>query len=324
MNQISNPWGNFLRPERDIHALRIDPTHPLDLFWAVNHDGLYMFVFEYDANESETLSLPELKGIRLAITSSESEGSRNRIMLTLADSTNWELFLALCNDLVESTRMAKPSLGLRFIIARLKKWQELLRRASSAVLSEEEIKGLLGELMFLKSHLIPAFGFHDAVSFWQGPAGYPQDFAVNGCAIEVKCHEGSRSSKIFISSPDQLCSRLPDTYLFVYIVSKSTSENPCSINLLGVVADIRRKIEAASQETLAVFEGLIASVGYVDLARYSESYYLITDSVMYKIENGFPRICPSDLMPGVSDVSYRIDLNQCDDFEGNPDWMVKR
>lgn len=52
MNQISNPWGNFLRPERDIHALRIDPAHPLDLFWAVNHDGLYMFVFEYDVNES--------------------------------------------------------------------------------------------------------------------------------------------------------------------------------------------------------------------------------------------------------------------------------
>jgi hypothetical protein len=324
MKQIFNPWEHFLRPERDLHALRIDPTHPLNLFWAINHDSLYMFVFEFDPSGSDATSLPELKGIKTTIVSSEGEGSRNRLMLTLADSTSWELFLALCNDLVESTRTTKPSLGLRFIIARLSKWQELFKKASSVVLSEEKIKGLLGELVFLKNHLVPVYGYHNAVEFWQGPTGYPQDFAVNGCAIEVKCHEGSRSSSIFISSADQLCSRLPNTYLFVYIISKSTSENPGSINLLSVVAEIRREIEAVSIETLAAFDGLLASVGYIDLQRYSEPYYVITDNVMYQIKIGFPRICSIDLMPGVSDVSYRIDLNQCDDFRGKPDWMVNR
>lgn len=324
MKQISNPWERFLRPERDLHALRIDPAHPLDFFWAINHDRLYMFVFEYDANDSDPTSLPDLKGIRIGITSSEDEVSRNRLMLTLADSTSWELFLALCTDLVESTRTTKPGLGLRSIITRLTKWQELLRRASSIVLSEEAIKGLLGELMFLKNHLIPLYGSRNAVSFWQGPAGYPQDFAVNCCAIEVKCHEGSRSSKIFISSADQLCSRLPDTYLFVYIVGKSTPENLGSINLLSVVSEIRKEINAAGGEALAAFEGLLDSVGYIDLPVYSEANYVVTDNVMYKIENDFPRICSADLTPGISDVSYRIDLNQCNDFQGRPDWMVNR
>ena len=75
-------------------------------------------------------------------------------------------------------------------------------------------------------------------------------------------------------------------------------------------------------ETLAALMDFLMQLVMLIFQKYSEPCYVITDTIGYKIEKGFPRICATDLLPGISDVSYRIDLSQCDDFEGAPDWMV--
>src|SRR5258708_17450041 len=125
--------------------------------------------------------------------------------MLLNDKGNWELFFSLCNDLVEATDHINDSAeAVQKIMIRLNRWHEFLKKRHPGLLSEEKILGLIGELLFIKNHLIPVFGPGQSIKFWQGPEGLPQDFNVNESAIEVKCQSASRSDTVRISSADQL------------------------------------------------------------------------------------------------------------------------
>ena len=42
-----NPWDEITPPIKDLSARRVDHSHPLDLFWARDHLGSYLFVYEF-------------------------------------------------------------------------------------------------------------------------------------------------------------------------------------------------------------------------------------------------------------------------------------
>jgi hypothetical protein len=62
-------------------------------------------------------------------------------------------------------------------------------------------------------------------------------------------------------------------------------------------------------------------VGYTDSDRYLEFNYIMVDKSMYKIVEGFPRICACDVIEGIVQLSYSISLNACQPFKGHPTWM---
>ncbi|MBK7081397.1 MAG: PD-(D/E)XK motif protein [Betaproteobacteria bacterium] len=55
------------------------------------------------------------------------------------------------------------------MVERLKWWQRLLSRGQSGVLGAMELRGLVGELLFLGDYAIPSFGAKLAVDSWVGP-----------------------------------------------------------------------------------------------------------------------------------------------------------
>ncbi|MBU4011406.1 MAG: PD-(D/E)XK motif protein, partial [Proteobacteria bacterium] len=62
---------------------------------------------------------------------------RNRLILLLNERSNWELFLSLCNDLVQATRQSKTSTSaVQTILRRLTRWHEFLRKNRSELLTE--------------------------------------------------------------------------------------------------------------------------------------------------------------------------------------------
>ena len=79
------------------------------------------------------------------------------------------------------------------ILNRLKRWQRLLKNLSLIFYLKVRT---LGELIFLKNWVIPKYGVNDAVKFWLGPEGSPQDFSMNDLAVEVKCQLGSTKPTI--------------------------------------------------------------------------------------------------------------------------------
>jgi len=321
---MTNPWNVIGAPSSDVSARRIDHTHPFDMYWAKDQVGHYLFIFEFakEQNDPQQIALPDLAGIKAHYRVVPGAVTKNQLVLLLNDTQDWELFYSLCSDLVGATRQAASAQSaLQIILRRLARWHEFLKSNRGGLLSEEKVKGLIGELTFLKKHLIPAFGVGAAVTFWQGPEGAPQDFGVGQSAIEVKCQSGGTRPYVKISSEFQLCSQLPELYLFVVTLGKASAELPGAVNLPGIISDMRRELASASYEQSERFADLLYGVGYVDSDTYLQYSYFVTNEDMFKVSSGFPRICPGDLPQGVSSVTYDINLLACAEFADQPDWM---
>jgi hypothetical protein len=322
---MNNPWDQIDNPlvEVNITARRIDHSHPLDLFWARDYLGHYLFLYDFPKEYLvPNNSLPDIKGIQIYSVISGDNSSINRIIISLKEQSNWELFLSLCQDLIQTTRLAQDtSSAIQILLRRLKRWQEFLKRDRPDILSEEEIKGLLGELLFIRRYLVPVFGGTQSIIFWQGPEGYPQDFSIENYAIEIKCHSSNSSPVIRISSADQLCPSLSTLYLMVFTLGKTSSDNPQAINLPILVKDFKNILEMTSPNSMERFTDLLNMIGYVDSDRYLEYSYLVTDSKMYDVRQGFPRICPNDISSDIVHLSYSINLSAYQSFEGHPNWM---
>lgn len=139
---MNNPWSAITPPNNDVSARRIDHTHPLDLFWARDFHGRYLLICEVDSNESlEKHKLPELAGIYAMFMPLEN---RQRLILSLNENANWEMFFALCNDLVEATRIREGGAdAVNIIHRRLVKWSKFLKKKRADILDEQAIRGLL-------------------------------------------------------------------------------------------------------------------------------------------------------------------------------------
>lgn len=322
MNQMSNPWNQIQSPHKDVNVRRIDHTHPYELFWGKDGVGHCLFVFELPVEiDVEIHLIPEISGIKIELFKDQQNSNIQRLVLLLKNSDDWELFLALCNDVVQSTRKASNvKTATRLVIDRLIRWQEFLKKNRPELLSEEEIRGLIGELSFLARHLVPRFGIEQSIRYWQGPEGLPQDFNVGNTAIEVKSH-GISTTQIHISSIDQLCPQSEDLFLYVISLGKTTPENVDAINLPLLIGRLRQEIIATCPDAINKFNDLIYLTGYIDSDRYLEYSYLFSRETMYCVTDSFPRICHQDLQPGIVKLSYSIDLEECADFEKYPDWI---
>ena len=323
---MNNPWKEINPPSKDVSARRVDHTHSLDLFWARDHLGHYLFIYEFSP-EKEVISkidLPDLVGVMAAYLPANDVITKNRLILILNEQSNWELFLTLCNDLVLASRQAKTSTSAtQTILRRLTRWHDFLKKNRSDLLPEEKIKGLIGELLFIKNYLIPAFGPGQAIQFWQGPEGLPQDFNVNNSAIEVKCQSGATSPYVKITSADQLCPQLPEMYLFVVTLGKTAPEAEDAINLPGLVSHMRDILQSEASGQIERFSDLLYMIGYVDSDRYLDFSYTLAGEKMFQITEGFPRICTNEIHPGIVKLSYNISLSESDPFENQPEWMGK-
>jgi len=320
---MDNPWNNINQPSKDVAARRIDHTHPFDLFWAIDYSGHYLFIFEFSPeNNLKKISLPNLVGIQTVYAPANNVIAKDRLILLLNEQNNWELFLSLCNDLVQVTRNSENSSDAFIsILGRLDHWQEFLKNIREGILSEEKILGLIGELLFIRNYLIPTFGAGQSIKFWQGPEGFSQDFNVNECAIEVKCQSAAKSSYVKISSAEQLCPQLPEIYLFVATLGKTSPETTNAINLPTLTDQIKGAIKSATSIQMERFMDLLHLVGYIDSDRYLEFSYVLISERMFLVADDFPRICSKDLPRGIANISYSINLSECTKFEKQPDWM---
>ena len=314
-----NPWESIEIPSRDVSARRVDHTHPLNFFWAKDHQGRYLFFCEFEKDTPLPSKFPDLIGVEVF-----PPGKERRLVLLLKSKSDWEIFLALCTDIVKATQnIHQVTSSVAIIINRLNRWREFLTKAKSPLLSEDRIKGLMGELIFLKNHLMPAFGVEQSIEFWRGPDGYSQDFEVNDCAIEVKCQSGVSSPQVKISSEDQLCSQMPNIFLHVVTLGRASQDDSMSVHLPSILQEIRTLITPYSSDCMERFNDKVFKTGYINLDAYMDYSYIHTKDITYRVIEGFPRICRRNLYEAIKQVKYTISLSHCEPYLGFPDWMER-
>jgi hypothetical protein len=304
------PWDLIDAPTAGVNARRVDPGHPQDYFWTrdpAGHPGL-MLRLPMDLHSYPPR--PSLAGIDLAIA---RDGPHTSLRLSLQDAQDAELFLALCTDLLESTREHHHGpAALVVVMRRLQRWQDLLRRARRRGLTDSEVRGLFGELVVFERFLTPWLGLAATVASWQGPAGAPQDFCAGSTALEVKTLLGSDRREVQISTIGQLESSLPR--LVLGVVTLSIAPEGTGVTLVALVTSIRNTLKTSAPDTVEPFNDRLIAVGYADLDEYARNGFLIDAFDWFHVRDGFPRLVPSQLPSGISNVSYSVSLPPCEPF----------
>ena len=317
--RMKNPWLSINKPSNDFNVMLVGESHPLQLYWGRDTQGRYLFIFETDINSApDKKNLPKLAGITALIAITDD---RARLVLLLNETSNWELFHALCSDLVRATSSIDDNKAAAAIfLRRLARWHDFLKRERPMIMPVERIKGLIGELLFLRDKVTKEFSLEEGVIFWKGPEEAPQDFAIHDTAIEVKCQSGGSKPTVRITSAEQLEPQLPEGYLAVYTLASADKEDPNGFTLNSLVADIRSKLEATSEAARERFEDLLFMAGYIYSEEYDRYRFAKVALRCYKIEENFPRIRTTGLSQGIERITYSLKLEACASFEKTPIW----
>ncbi|MFT7722197.1 MAG: PD-(D/E)XK motif protein [Roseateles sp.] len=294
-----NPWKG-LPPGTPgtLSVLRVPGLARIEAFWGRKPDGRLALLIALHRVEDVPLELPTVKGVELLVVAADS-----RLQLVLEPAGDWEMFHALCLDLLSVADEGKDeATGLQLLVARLLRWQKFLSKGTGKLLDERQVRGLIGELLFLRDYLVSTVGTA-AVECWQGPMGLPQDFVFNGRLVEVKTFAAGSDPSVRITSAEQLTSS--EVPLFLHLVCLVRQDD--GLALPDLVDELRRLL-APSHAATETFEDRLLTMGYVDLPEYRAMSYAVTSTGDYEVRDGFPRLTTEQVPTGVKDVAYSICL----------------
>lgn len=294
---IADRFKEFTQPNK---FSRVDSDHILDLFIGLDDKGrkaielrdkfTYKKVLSSGAIEVNQYKKAEYNTIRLSLTNSDISG----------------LFYKFCDDLIEQTRMlTEKAEGYRTIVNRYYQWKKLFTAGKNNLLTEAEIMGLIGEILFLKNYLLNKVGSSEAIASWSGQELTHKDFSLNDRWYEIKTVSSGKSD-VKISSLEQLDSD-NDGELVVFSLEKmSEAYDGIKLNDLVIETADLFKIDAERE----AFLSKVAIQGYMFNSYYDSFVYEINSMTRYLVSEGFP-VLTRDIVPNeVVKASYSLDLAQ--------------
>lgn len=299
MNGLDSAFNTFCDPET-YH--RVDGSHPLDLYIGIDRESNWTMLLICD------FELPVLKSSRMiSVQTGKRSDGQWALSLTLVDDSYKDIFLLLCNDIIDSARaITSRKKAAGFIAKRYNEWREMLANARGNLLSVSEAKGLLGEMYFLQKYLALTYGIDKAALSWTGPMKLHQDFIIDDTWFEVKTVSSTRS-EVLVSSIEQLDCENPGELVVIRADRTSTTnENRITLNivynqLLAMIVDDSVKSE---------FSNMLFRFGYFPRPEYdtAEYTYEIKDVQRYSVDLSFPCMRRNSIPESITDADYSLSL----------------
>jgi hypothetical protein len=220
-----------------------------------------------------------------------------------------DLFALMAEDIVATLDALKGADGemlVNVFLARIRAWQEFMRRGISSVLSPEAEVGLYGEIVMLLA-LVDA-GLHPtaAVESWMGPLDGIQDFSLGTGAIEVKSTVSPSGFSAKMGSLEQLDDSLIQP-IFLSAIRLVLSPNGHTLTELVASA---RNILSINGSDLATFESRLIHAGF--LVAVGESYtrrFVFVTMILFSVSDKFPRLTRANVPLEVRSTQYVLDLD---------------
>lgn len=287
------------------HFIRIGNNRNINIYVGRDEYGRYSFDFRGSFKISKTKSSE--------IISVSHINCNNDIFLrfSLERPTLLEYFCTFCEDLMSSCAVINDDeTAYHTLRTRYFSWKQLFK-PNHGNLSEIEIMGLIGELLFLKGVMIPDKGLDKALESWTGPEKTHKDFSLDEEWYEIKTIAVGKET-VHISSVEQLDSDVCGS-LVVYALEKmSTSYNGLRLNAL--VTNIIASISSTIQKDY--FLAKLGLYGF-DFSPENDNYvYDLKAMNIYKVEgNDFPRVMREKLPKAISKIQYDIVLSNIEKFK---------
>ncbi|MDM1345269.1 PD-(D/E)XK motif protein [Acinetobacter pseudolwoffii] len=282
-----------------------DNTHPLKFYIGKTVENNLFLMLRMSCSPPQVKSMRAIK-IKYYHLQEDSTWS---LILTLENRNLEPMFSLLCADLITFSKKeySTEDKAINDVLRRLSYWRLLLEREAFNILSENEVRGLFGELLFLKK-IIDHLGLKSALKSWVGPLDAPQDFQTDDCSWEIKTIRPSARS-IPISSEYQLHVCKSPIYLVVIelIEVKKTDEIE-SFSINSLVENIRSLLWE-DVEALDLFEAKLSHTGYSPRSEYDDFKFRTADILTYEVAERFPCISNTNLADGLCKVRYEIEIS---------------
>ena len=323
----TDPWREVPKPSSPDREMlrRVGPEHELDFYRGRRFGGGYFLRLVVDSELPSPPVLPRLSNITITLQSEPS--GRCELTVTLTNPDYLELFRALCADLISSTRFMKRTnqeQALLIVVARIVRWQGLLRSIRGGILDSGKQLGLFGELVLLRDIFLAHTDAFSALSAWRGPSGAEQDFQFARWLFEVKSQMATSDKLIRVSSAHQLDLVSGNIALFHQVFSTSDGAGGEGRTLRQMVDDTRQLVLNSSPAAVDLFQARLIEAGYEPLEEYDVHSLVLTGRNAYEVTDNFPRISASDLPPGVSNVRYDLSLESCLEFGVGEEELIQR
>lgn len=320
MSYLKTAWDKLEKNnefESGYVRLRIEPQAGCDIFVALKKPGNdRCLLLEVNKNSVPSdLHYPQSNCFEVFANDVSSQSiNKVRFTLKLKNAQYSDVFDALILDQVKHiSDKEDQKWATKEFFSRLAKWQTFFQNFTEG-LSIEAQKGLYGELWFLRNVLIPKLGEYNSIFSWTGPSGTNQDFQIPNYAIEIKTTSGMKN-EVHISNVRQLDnSDLRKLYL-VHLSVETKLAGAQSLN--DLIDDIKQSLHKNFEINFSVFEEKLMESGYLDAhrSRYEDTKYIIRKTDYYDVKNDFPRIVESNIMNGIGEVRYVIDLASCQTYK---------
>lgn len=180
-------------------------------------------------------------------------------------------------------------------------------------MTEAEIMGLIGELLFLKDYMIPERGIDVALESWMGPEKTHKDFSDQQDWFEVKTINFGKES-VRISSIEQLDSEIDGTLVVFELEKMSPSFEGIRLNQL-VNSIIALLVNTLQRET---FMEKLQLFGFDFSNENDNLVFALRNQYMYKVDNeNFPRLHRALLPVAISRAQYDLLLTEIEPFKLN-------
>lgn len=307
------PWDNIRKPDADYNVRLVSGGGLVPLYWGRDSDGRCLFIVELEGDNTALFRQSDIavNGIGIDLRLLDSIHSQV-LVLTLEQHVDRDLFFGLCQTLINSLQNAAGrSEALILALAHLRRWKVFLAGRKARILSPAEVRGLFGELQFLR-FLYQQLPVMTAIEAWCGPNGGHQDFISGDTAVETKTISGRERNTVRISSEDQLESSCNNLFLTIFrLVESEESSRARSLN------DAVRLVESelTDPSVLEEFWNRLGASGYTDIKHYDAPKFIVAGQRLFTVSDSFPRLIRSRLPTGITKVSYDIQLEDIETFE---------
>lgn len=284
---------------------RVDSNHPVDLYVGYNEKNQKTFVVIANSSEEyvESSKLIEVK------LSKRADGKLS-LSFNLLDDKMSDIFYSFCSDIIQKTYNLNDYSPISFVIDRWKNWMKMFKNPNSLLLPENEVRGLLGELIFLKEYMFPKYGIEKSLESWIGSSLAHKDFEVDDTWYEIKTIK-ENAITVEISSIEQLDSNVVGKLVIVKLEpSNKAISNPIMLN--QYVKDIENMLE--SKEQIEKLYNKLDQRNYYYSEDYDKYVYCNKGINKYTVNDQFPRIKSEDLKEGIVRVSYQLYLNNIKEY----------
>lgn len=298
---IRSQFSAFSRPE---YFSRIDDEHILDL-----HIGL-------DEKGRKSIDLRSMfKPVKVTGTSAidvtqYTKPEYNTIRFSLKDDDMSGLFYKFCEDIIEQTKDLKNEKdGYKAITTRFFQWKKMFVLSKNTFLTEPEIMGMIGEVLFLRGPLAEEIGLSEALKSWSGQELTHKDFSCSDKWYEVKTISRGNTT-VRISSLEQLDSD-KNGELIVYSLEKmSPAYNGISLNKL--ILETRQMFLSADDAD--TFLAKVAMQGYEYNNYYDEFVFEVSGLTRYKVTDQFPKLTHANVPKEITKANYDLALAEIMSF----------